>query len=301
MCPRVPNLEQLPSPSHAFSRPLSILLVPNLAQLRADVRKGYTESGPYDASSAPPRPHTPQSPSSIYSTHEDLDAASACGWHALEKALLATARHDTPVGAAAAHDKSEREAAAGKLLTNHVRVLHDLTNATKLNIDGKPLTQVCFTLPTLTLPHAPTRSHTPKLPRKHTTLSLTTRTRTRAIRGIPPCAQETLHRVAPDQKRHVDGFLRELARRMLGASASEGPLPEQLDASKPAQAAAWVASAAYLGARIQSSAEQCPGRKPDMSPLAAAAMKAVMAELSGEAAPFAEGVPPMQLPAPIKS
>ena len=134
-----------------------------------------------------------------------------------------------------------------------MRVLHDLTNATKLNIDGKPLTH------------------------------------------------ETLHRVAPDQKRHVDGFLRELARRMLGASASEGPLPEQLDASKPAQAAAWVASAAYLGARIQSSEEQCPGRKPDMSPLAAAAMKAVMAELSGEAAPFAEGVPPMQLPAPVKS
>lgn len=115
----------------------------------------------------------------------------------------------------------------------------------------------------------------------------------------PAGTQAALHRVAPEQKRHVDGFLRELALRLLGGS-DELPAHVHLDASKPAQAAAWVASAAYLDARIQSTQEQCPGRTPDMSPASAAAMKAVMAELSCEAALLAEGVPHMKLPAAIK-
>jgi len=219
-------------------------------ELRKDVRKGYTDGGPYDASS-PKQCISPRSPSSIYSTHEDLDPSSARGWSALERLLASDGLATAPMGVASAHGMSERETAARKLIKNHVRVLLDLTNVTKLNIDGKSLTQAA------------------------------------------------LHRVAPEQKRHVDGFLRELALRLLGGS-DELPAHVHLDASKPAQAAAWVASAAYLDARIQSTQEQCPGRTPDMSPASAAAMKAVMAELSCEAALLAEGVPHMKLPAAIK-
>jgi hypothetical protein len=142
-------------------------------------------------------------------------------------------------GAAAMHVQMEREAAARKLISNHVRVLHDLTNSTAKSIDNKALTQPV-----------------------------------------------TLRRVAPEHRPHVDGFLRELARRLL-AHPSDA-LKVRLEASQPQQAAVWVASAAYLDGRIQSTAEQMPGRRPDMSPGAAAAMKGVMAELRSEAALYAE-------------
>lgn len=60
----------------------------------------------------------------------------------MERLLASDGLATAPMGVASAHDKSERETAARKLIKNHVRVLLDLTNVTKLNIDGKSLTQV---------------------------------------------------------------------------------------------------------------------------------------------------------------
>ena len=53
----------------------------------------------------------------------------------------------------------------------------------------------------------------------------------------------------------------------------------RLDLANPQQAYVWVQTSKYLDTRTQSTPEQKPGRAPDMSEAAGAAMKAVMAEL----------------------
>ena len=58
----------------------------------------------------------------------------------------------------------------------------------------------------------------------------------------------------------------------------------RLDLHIPQQAAAWVQAAAYLRGRVQSTPQQMPGRRPDLSPSAAAAMVGVMDELAESAA-----------------
>ena len=136
--------------------------------------------------------------------------------------------------AAAKHAGAARAEAAYKLLSNHERVLLDLTNpSTDLNIDGKPLTQAL-----------------------------------------------KLKRIASQHTAHADGFLRELTRRLLGKR--EASLFVELRGKL--QAAAWIAASKYLNERIQSTPEQKQGRTPDMSPAAAAAAMAVMADMCNAAA-----------------
>jgi len=171
-------------------------------------------------------------------------------WQALQL-VVQQGSHADADGAAGAHAVSARHEAAVKLMSNHERVLLDLTNPSTLNIEGRKLSQ-----------------------------------------------QFTLRRLTPESRPHVDGFLREVARRLIGGVRGVSALAVPLDTSTPTQAAAWVAAAKYLETRTQSTAEQVPGRAPDMSPAAAAAMKAVMAEVRGEAAAYAVGAPaPLVVPA----
>ena len=48
-----------------------------------------------------------------------------------------------------------------------------------------------------------------------------------------------------------------------------------------AAAKAWVRTVAYLQQRIQAAHAECPGRAPDLSEAAAAAMRAALAEVGG--------------------
>ena len=82
-----------------------------------------------------------------------------------------------------------------------------------------------------------------------------------------------LLRVSPHLSGHVDEALREVARRLLGngKAAVLSPQPEAVEAR--------AACARYLHYRIQATDDQKPGRNPDMSPEAAAAMKAVLVEV----------------------
>jgi len=100
-----------------------------------------------------------------------------------------------------------------------------------------------------------------------------------------PLTQLQLTRVDPADASHVDAFLREVSRRLLGCQpGSTEDLEELVDPSSPRQAEAWLAAAAYLEKRIHSHPQQLQGRTPDMRPAAAEAMKAAMAEVAGEAA-----------------
>ena len=102
-----------------------------------------------------------------------------------------------------------------------------------------------------------------------------------------PLTQQELQRVAFDDSAYADQFLRETARRLLGRRAGVDDLAVYLDPSAPHQAVVWAQAATYLAGRIQSEAgdfPQHPGRSPDMSPAAAAAMQAVLAEIGNSAA-----------------
>ena len=80
-----------------------------------------------------------------------------------------------------------------------------------------------------------------------------------------PLTQLELQRVPVAQAQHADEALREVARRLLKEEAEQ---PET-----------WAQMATYLDGRIQGAAEEKPGRTPDMSEAAAAAMRAVLAEV----------------------
>ena len=88
-----------------------------------------------------------------------------------------------------------------------------------------------------------------------------------------PLTQLELLRVPTNLAHHVDEGLREVARRLLGRGAGE-PMH-----TSPAAVEARAACARYLDCRIQGHPEQKPGRTPDMSAMAAAAMKAVLIEV----------------------
>ena len=78
----------------------------------------------------------------------------------------------------------------------------------------------------------------------------------------------------------ADQALREIARRLLGNGEDDEPIAEEpIDPWSPAQAAAWAATATYLDGRIQSVPDEKPGRTPDLSTAAAAAMRAVLMEV----------------------
>jgi len=94
-----------------------------------------------------------------------------------------------------------------------------------------------------------------------------------------PKSQPELTRAAMNDAHHVDQALREISRRLLGKRDDTKELEERLDPSAPGQAEAWALTTQYLSKRMQVSATDCPGREPDMSPAAAAAFRAVLAEV----------------------
>ncbi len=95
----------------------------------------------------------------------------------------------------------------------------------------------------------------------------------------PPPTQQALVRVPKALQCYADEALRETVRRLLGWRDGVKELVETLEPSSAEQAAAWSAVGTYLSARVQAAAEEVPGRAPDMSAAAAAAMRAVLAEV----------------------
>ena len=92
--------------------------------------------------------------------------------------------------------------------------------------------------------------------------------------------QRELRRVPAEYRVHADAFLREVARRLLGRRPEALALTEPVaQTDSEAWALAWAQAATYLSARIQSTPDERPGRAPDMSVEAAAALRAVLAEV----------------------
>ena len=139
-----------------------------------------------------------------------------------------------PDGAASHHRRNPRHEAALKLVSNHVRVLRDITRA-----DG------------------------------------------------PPTSQPGLTRLPAHQARHVELVMLEIARRLIGRFPAETFKPAR--PATPQEAITWAATADFLSTRLQSSGQEVADcfpphdqRKPDMSPAAANAMRAVLAEVAQE-------------------
>ena len=102
----------------------------------------------------------------------------------------------------------------------------------------------------------------------------------RDVTNASPMTQPQLQRVTEAAAPYVDQALREVARRLLGRRPGAGQLQESVDPATAAQ------TARYLHSRIQSTDAEKPGRTPDMSTAAAAAMRSVLAEVGGlEACP----------------
>mgnify|MGYP004180243479 CR=1 FL=1 len=97
----------------------------------------------------------------------------------------------------------------------------------------------------------------------------------RDVTNPSPKTQPQLARVSEAAAPFVDQTLREVARRLLGRRAGSEQLQEKVDAETAMQ------TARYLHNRIQSTAEEKPGRHPDMSTAATAALRAVLAEVGG--------------------
>ena len=98
-----------------------------------------------------------------------------------------------------------------------------------------------------------------------------------------PCTQTALARLDLSLANEADQVLREIARRLLRDRPGAGDLEETLQASNDEQKRAWRGVATFLDARLQNDDGQHPGRKPDMSEAAAAAMRAVLREVAAEA------------------
>jgi len=84
-------------------------------------------------------------------------------------------------------------------------------------------------------------------------------------------SQGHLKRVDPKDKKYVEAMVRAACCRLLGKETS--------GASTKEEALVWEAAAKFLGLRIQGSAEEMPGRDPDMSAEQAAEMKTVLAQI----------------------
>jgi len=111
---------------------------------------------------------------------------------------------------------------------------------------------------------------------------LVNHTTQRDVTGTVPLTQLELKRIAPELAPYVDQALRETARRLLGQrpGAHDG-LEVKGDPENDAQMGAWRDTAVYLDGRIQSTAEEKPGRAPDVSAAAANAMRDVLKEVGG--------------------
>ena len=106
----------------------------------------------------------------------------------------------------------------------------------------------------------------------------------RSIKGNKLTQARSLIRLPYADVSHVDIFLREVARRLLGTRTSAAQLQSQLTLGHPAQARSWVAAARYFSQRIQSTPQESPGREPDMAPDAAEALRGVVVEVGEMAA-----------------
>ena len=90
--------------------------------------------------------------------------------------------------------------------------------------------------------------------------------------------QRELQRVDVGSAMYADAALWEVARRLLGKRPGlDGHA--RVDGRNAAECDAWAAAARYLDGRIQSTDDEKPGRTPDLPPAAAAAMRAVLAEV----------------------
>jgi len=96
---------------------------------------------------------------------------------------------------------------------------------------------------------------------------------------VPSATQPDLGRLGMFEALFIDQALREVARRLLGRPDPE----EQLDPTVLGQARTWARTAAYLDRRLQATSNECPGRAPDMSVTAAAAMRAALHEVASTA------------------
>ena len=90
--------------------------------------------------------------------------------------------------------------------------------------------------------------------------------------GGKPLTQLNLVRVDPKDEALADEALCEIERRLLDEGWSDAPNEEARRV--------WKAVATYLDGRIQSTPGEKVGRKPDMSPAAATAMRAVLQQLA---------------------
>ena len=112
-----------------------------------------------------------------------------------------------------------------------------------------------------------------------------------------PSSQPHLKRL-PGQQRDVDLCLKEVARRLLGHPVRRrNNVQWRAQPCSPSQAQAWADTALFLSARLQVSEAECARtlgheqRKPDMSPKAGAAFRAVLEEMAEEAAEAGADVP----------
>ena len=83
--------------------------------------------------------------------------------------------------------------------------------------------------------------------------------------------QLELRRVPITHAADADAALRETARLLI----------KEVEPAAAEEPGVWAQMATYLEGRIQDQPEQKPGRTPEMSPEAGAAMKAVLRELGG--------------------
>ena len=101
----------------------------------------------------------------------------------------------------------------------------------------------------------------------------------RDICNARPVSQLQLVRVPPQNAEFADGVLREVARRLLGKGGKHLPMVELVEGAPLEQVQAWSLVATYLSSRIQSTPEERPGRKPDMTPESADILRAALQEV----------------------
>lgn len=101
----------------------------------------------------------------------------------------------------------------------------------------------------------------------------------RDICNVRPVSQLQLVRVPPQNAEFADGVLREVARRLLGKGGKHLPMVKLVDGAPPEQVQSWSLVATYLSSRIQSTAEERPGRTPDMTPESADILRAALQEV----------------------
>jgi len=103
----------------------------------------------------------------------------------------------------------------------------------------------------------------------------------RDVTNASPLTQPDLERLPKSVEPFVDQALREVARRLIGRRPGEDGFEKA--PSSAAAMTAWIDTAKYLEKRIQATAAEMPGRPPDMSEQAAAAMRAVLWEVGNVA------------------